>query len=195
MTTQESFDALLTWLDPDDRDAAGRAYETIREGLINILISKGFNNAEDLADDTIERVTDRVLDIRETYVGPRVKYFYGVLRNVLKEQRFIKEVPTDEFPVQLVQPARTTKAYDCLVECLKSLPHKQCDLILDYYSYQGRNKIESHARMADELGISENALRMRTFYIRTKLEKCVKECVSRTQIKAVKKTIGSRIGH
>jgi DNA-directed RNA polymerase specialized sigma24 family protein len=195
LTTQESFDALLTWLDPDDRDAAGRAYESIRVGLINILISKGFSNAEDLADDTIERVTSRVLDIRDTYAGPRVKYFFGVLRNVLKEQRFVKEVATDEFPVHLVEPAKTNKAYDCLIECLKSLPHKQCDLILDYYSYEGRNKVESHNKMANDLGISENALRMRTFYIRTKLEKCVKECVSRTQIKAVKKTIGNRIGH
>jgi DNA-directed RNA polymerase specialized sigma24 family protein len=187
LTTQASFDALLTWLDPDDRDAAGRAYEAIRVGLIHILISKGFSNAEDLADDTIERVTDRVLDIRDTYVGPRVKYFYGVLRNVLKEQRVVKEVATNEFPVHLVEPEKTNKAYDCLIACLNSLPHKQCDLILDYYSYQGRNKIDSHVKMANELGISENALRMRTFYIRTKLEKCVKECLARTQIKLVKK--------
>ena len=195
MTTRESFDALLTWLDPDDRDAAGRAYEIIRAGLINVLISKGFSNAEDLADETIERVTDRVLDISGTYEGPRVKYFYGVLRNVLKEQRFVKEIATEEFPVHLVEPAKTSKAYDCLIECLKVLPHEQYELILDYYSYQGRNKIESHNKMANELGISENALRMRAFYIRSKLEKCVKECLSRTQMNRMQKTIGSRIGH
>ena len=182
MTTQESFEALLTWLDPDDRDAAGRAYETIREGLINVLISKGFSHAEDLADETIDRVTNRVLDIADTYEGPRVKYFYGVLRNLLKEQRFVKEVATNDFPVSLMEPAKTSQAYDCLVECLKFLPHEQRELILDYYSYQGRNKIESRNKTANELGVSENALRMRAFYIRTKLEKCVKECLSRIQI-------------
>ena len=187
MTTQESFDALLTWLDPDDRDAAGRAYETIRLGLINVLISKGFSNAEDLADETIERVTERVLDIRDMYEGPRVKYFYGVLRNVLKEQRLVKEIATDDFPVHLLQPEKTSKTYDCLIECLKFLPHKQVELILDYYSYQGRYKVENHNEMASELGISENALRMRAFYIRSKLEKCVNECLSRTQINRAKK--------
>jgi DNA-directed RNA polymerase specialized sigma24 family protein len=188
LTTQESFDALLTWLNPDDRDAAGRAYETIRVGLINVLISKGFSHAEDLADETIDRVTNRVLDIADTYEGPRVKYFYGVLRNLLKEQqRFVKEVATDDFPLKLVEPAKTSPAYDCLVECLKFLPHKQRELILDYYSYQGRNKIESRNKTANELGVSENALRMRAFYIRTKLEKCVKECLSRTQINPSKK--------
>lgn len=187
MTTQESFDALLTWLDPDDRDAAGRAYETIRLGLINVLISKGFSNAEDLADETIERVTEKVLDIAETYEGPRVKYFYGVLRNVLREPRLFKEFATEVFPIRLVEPAKTSQTYDCLIECLKSLPRQQRELILDYYSYQGRDKIDSHNEMAEELGISENALRMRTFYIRTKLEKCVKECLSRTQINPTQK--------
>ena len=177
-TTQEPFDALLSWLDPDDREAAGQAYEVIRAGLIKVLISRGFSNAEDLADETITRVTNRLPDIVGTYQGPPVKYFYGVLRNVIREQPPVpKEISVDEFPVRLVEPETKDQAYDCLIRCLTFLPGEKAELILDYYTYQGRDKIESHTKLAHEMGISENALRIRAYYIRLKLGKCVRKCV------------------
>ena len=84
--TQEPFDTLLSWLDPS-RDTAGQKYETIHSGLIRIFISHGFIDAEDLADLTINRVIDRLPDIREGYVGEPVRYFHGVARNVIREAR------------------------------------------------------------------------------------------------------------
>jgi len=47
--TKEQFDSLLSWLS-DDRELAGTKYETIRTGLVRVFVSKGFNDAEDLAD-------------------------------------------------------------------------------------------------------------------------------------------------
>jgi len=193
-STEESFEALLTWLDPNDREAAGRAYELIRTGLIQTLISRGFSNAEDLADDAINRVTKRVPEIAPTYDGPPAKYFYGVLRNVIKEQGENREITTDEFPVQLVDVQRTSDAYDCLLSCLTRLPKKKCDLILDYYTYQGSNKVSCHTDMANEMGISENALRMQAYHIRHKLGKCVRDCLSRSEIKPTRSPITSEIG-
>jgi DNA-directed RNA polymerase specialized sigma24 family protein len=175
--TQESFDALLAWLDPDDREAAGREYEVIRAGLIRICVSKGFSDAERLADDTIDRVMDRLPEIRDTYIGIKAKYFHGVLRYVIKEQRRNKEVATDEFPILSTRVPTTSNEYECLLECLKSLSRDKYDLILDYHSYSGFDKIEAHSEMADELGISENALRIRAHHARSKLKKCVWECV------------------
>ena len=193
-TTQDSFEALLSWLDPSDREAAGRAYETIRTGLIRTLIARGFNNAEDLADETISRVTNRLSDIQDDYQGAPAKYFYGVLRNLIREQRVVKEVVVAELPIRLIKEEKTSQAYDCLIRCLRELPEEKSELVLDYYAYEGRDKIESHIKLAAELGISENALRIRVFYIRQNLEKCVRECVS-TEIKRAPNPITFRIGH
>jgi DNA-directed RNA polymerase specialized sigma24 family protein len=192
-TTQESFEALLSWLDPTGRDAAGRAYETIRAGLISTLISRGFSNAEDLADETINRVTNRLSDIQDAYEGAPAKYFYGVLRNLIKEQRSVKEVVVDELPILPIKEEKTSQAYDCLVRCLELMPSEKSELVLEYYTYGGRAKIESRIKLADEMGISENALRIRVYYIRQKLEKCVSECMS-NEINRTANPIGDRAG-
>src|SRR5215203_2304093 len=131
----------MTWLDPDDREAAGQAYEVIRSGLINVLVSRGFSDAEDLADEAIRRVTNRVSEIAPTYEGEPVKYFHGVLRNILREPRPNNEVFDDQYPDKLVEVKNTSRAYDCLLSCLEILPTKKCEFILDYYTYQGGDKI------------------------------------------------------
>ena len=47
--SQESFDKLLAWLDPN-REKAGIKYEQIRYRLIKIFAGRGSADAEDLAD-------------------------------------------------------------------------------------------------------------------------------------------------
>src|SRR5204862_7021675 len=81
---QEDFDLLLHWLDPD-RDRAASLYERIRWRLIAILASRGCPEAEELADETIDRVSRRVIDIQQTYVGDKAVYFLGVMNNVHHE--------------------------------------------------------------------------------------------------------------
>jgi DNA-directed RNA polymerase specialized sigma24 family protein len=174
-TGQESFDALLSWLDPT-RDVAGQKYEIIRSGLIRMFTSQGFSDAEDLADLTINRVIDRLPDIRDGYVGEPARYFHGVARNVIHEARRRRETATDNVPETVTQEPPTTDKYDCLLKCLKLLSDEKRELILDYYLYQGRDKIEHHRRMAGELGLTESALRSRAHHIRVALEKCVLQC-------------------
>lgn len=184
-TTEDPFEALLNWLNCHDRDAAGQTYELIRTGLVQVLISRGFSNAEDLADDTIERVTRKVPEIAPTYKGQPARYFFGVLRNVIKEQGDVKEIATDDFKFISIKTPETSDAYDCLIECLAFLPEDKSETILDYYTYTGSEKIKAHNEMAEKLGISENALRIRAYRIRATLEKCVHKCLSKTEIKSL----------
>lgn len=172
---EEPFDVLLTWLDPD-RDSAGRKYETIRSGLIRIFVAKGFNDAEDLADETITRVVKRLPDIIESYVGEPAKYFHGVARNVILEAGRRKEIATDVSTASWISSTHHSDEYECLMRCLKFLNPAKQELILDYYVYEGHAKIEHHDRMANELGISKGALRLRAHHIRADLEKCVVNC-------------------
>jgi DNA-directed RNA polymerase specialized sigma24 family protein len=147
--------------------------------LIRIFVSKGFSDAEDLADETINRVMKRLPGIRGTYVGEPAKYFHGVSRFILLEVGRRKEVATEEIPGFSVEPGVHTDEYDCLVKCLKFLAPEKRDLIIDYYTYDGREKIEQHQRMATERGITEGALRGRAHHVRGNLEKCIDQCMDR----------------
>ncbi|HZT35185.1 MAG TPA: hypothetical protein VFA15_04640, partial [Nitrososphaera sp.] len=65
----------------------------------------------------------------------------------------------------------------CLDRCLKELSSKDRRLLLDYYSKDGREKIELRRRLAAELGISENALRIRLSRLRATLKGCIEACL------------------
>lgn len=168
----------MAWLDPD-REIAGQKYEVIRAGLIRIFVSKGFSDAEDLADETINRVAKRLPEIRESYVGDPVRYFHGVARFIIREMIRRKEVAVEVVPVFSGETEVHSDEYDCLLKCLRFLPADKRDLILDYYVYDGRDKIAQHRRMAEELGITEGALRGRAHHIRGTLEKCIQQCILR----------------
>jgi hypothetical protein len=174
-TPQDPFDALLAWLS-SDREIAARKYETIRAGLIRTFIAKGRSNAEDLADVVISRVSKRVPEISDGYVGEPARYFHGVLRNVLRETYDLKEIATDDLEIAWIPTTAQSDLYECLLRCLQFLSPEKSDLALDYYLYTGHDKIEHHRTMAAELSISEGALRGRAYQIRTKLEKCALDC-------------------
>ena len=151
-------------------------YELIRSGLIKIFISKGFSDAEDLADETIDRVIKKLPEIMHIYEGEKARYFHAVARNIIFEARRRKEIATDPFPEQWVPQTTTTDRYDCLIECLEVLPVSRREMILDYYLYEGRDKIQHHQQMATQLGISVGALRTRARNTRKHLGECVQQC-------------------
>jgi len=173
---EESFESLLTWLDPN-REIAGQKYEVIRTGLIRIFVSKGFSDAEDLADTVINRVMKRLPEIRDTYVGDPVRYFHGVARNIIRETLRRREIATETVPSFSEEIESHSDEYDCLVKCLRFLAREKRELILDYHIYDGRDKVEQHRHMAEELGITEGALRGRAHHLRGSLEKCIRQCL------------------
>ena len=176
-TPQDPFDALLAWLDPD-RDRAAEKYEIIRRGLIRIFVAKGFSRAEDMADEAFRRASERLPD---EYVGERSFYFRGFARNLIREGYRLKEIATDEIPELQSLVINQSEQYGCLLRCLQFLPPAKRDLILDYHVYEGHDKIEQHEIMAQEIGISKGALRLRAHHLRAELEKCVLRCSQNLQ--------------
>ena len=174
---QEHFDNLLLWFDAD-RDKAGHRYGSIRAGLIRIFISKGFTDAESLADETFDRVMRRLPEIQPGYVGDPARYCVAVARNIVFEEQRRKEIPTDVLPEIYTDARNRNELHDCLVDCLTLLSSDKRQLILDYHVYQGKAKIENHRKMAAELHITEGALRTRAHHMRVHLEKCVMDCAS-----------------
>ena len=189
--TKDPFDALLEWLDPD-REKAGQRYEVIRTGLIRIFVSKGLSDAEHYTDEAIDRVVKRLPEIQSKYVGDPARYFHGVARNLVLEAGRRREVATDVLPLRITQEVVRSDTSECLSKCLKLLPADKQEFILDYHLYQGHAKVENHRQMADELSISEGALRTRAHHLRVSLEKCVLECIA--QSRQNKTTVERHIG-
>ena len=179
--TQEQFDTLLDWLDLD-RERAGHKYETIRLKLVKIFTSRGCPQAEELADETINRVASKVSEIIDNWVGDPALYFFKVAQYVLAEWR-PKVKPRELKQDPVVMPIDTeenedTLEYECLLRCLEVLRISERTLVVDYYEQQGPAKIKQHQQMATALGIAINALRIRACRIRRTLRRCVQECVA-----------------
>jgi len=175
--TQEQFDGLLAWLG-SDRDTAGSRYEDIRSSLVGLFISKGFIDAEDLADETINRVMVRLPQIRASYTGEPACYFKGVARNIIRESVRRKEIHGMFIDIYAAPELDVyeEQELDCLGHCLDRLAINKRELVLDYYLYEGHRKIEHRKKLAGQLNITLPAVRSRVYQIRLKLEQYMRGC-------------------
>ena len=170
---------MLSWLDTD-RERAGKRYEKIRRRLIEIFASRGCQEAEDLADETINRVARKSLEVAEGYVGDPAYYFYAVAKKILLETWKVKpraEAPPPPAPITEEERERELA---CLEQCLGHLPGKDRDLFVEYYGEGLRLKIDQRRGLAERLGIAPNALRIRIHRIRLTLKRCLEDCLGQT---------------
>ena len=184
--TQESFDCFLARLDPE-RESAGRKYEALRHKLIKFFEWRTSPFADELADETLNRVAMKIHAGWETIDDP-VLYSFGVARLVhlerLKAQRR-EEAAMKEKP--LIVDDREGEVEDlrleCFQKCLQKLDPASRDLIASYYGEEQRGKIDHRRDLAERLKMSLNMLRVRTHRIRVKLERCVLECMEAASAK------------
>jgi len=179
----EKFEKLLSWLNPD-RETAGHKYESIRARLVKIFHARGCYEAEEMADETMDRVTKKIDAIFDSYEGDPALYFYAVAKNVFLE--FIRapkhiELPDDLHKTESGPADDNDQYYKCLDKCLQDLDDGQRDFILGYYTDNKRAKVERRKKIATDLGISGKALRIRAFRIRESLRKCISICLQKYQ--------------
>jgi RNA polymerase sigma factor (sigma-70 family) len=181
--TQVAFDEMLSWLDAD-REQAGKKYEKIRRRLIEIFASRGCPEAEDLADEAINRVVRKSQDVAERYVGDPAYYFYGVAKKILLEYWKVKpptEAPLPPAPPAADEPAdEIEREHMCLEQCLGHLPEQDRERLLLYYGQEQRVKIDQRKELSRRLGIAPNALRIRIHRIKSVLKDCLEDCMRQT---------------
>jgi len=175
--SQETFEALLDWLD-SDREQAAVKYERIRSRLIKFFSASSQSEAEALTDESINRVARRLNEIKDQLYGEPAAYFVGVARKVRLEYLRRQQPRSENGPA--VDSDRIELEYRCLEECMAKLSAENRNLVMRYYNAEGRERIEERKRLAEELGIAPNALRIRAYRIRADLQKCLKECVDRS---------------
>jgi DNA-directed RNA polymerase specialized sigma24 family protein len=182
----EAFENLLASLDPD-RERAAERYELVRAKLISFFEYRGASHAEDLADETLDRVARRLEEGVAVPPAELRSYIFGVARNVLREawHSTDKSGPLDDLPPSR-EPSYDPRAaagpdeearLECLTQCLAALGEEDRDLIRAYHTADGRDRVEGRKELGERLGIGLNALRIRAYRIRRDLERCMEKCM------------------
>jgi DNA-directed RNA polymerase specialized sigma24 family protein len=183
-----AFEILLRKLD-SQRDRAAEKYEDLRHKLVKFFEWSSCFPADDLADETLDRLgrilLDRpVLDL-ETFI-------WGVAKKIRQEnhKRTERVVAITDLPNQGISlkdkgdveaEIHAIQQDEIRSKCLRLCLHRMHDqnrrVFLQYHGLYGDTK-KQREELASELGLTIGALRVRIKRIRGQLEKCVQECLA-----------------
>ncbi len=172
--SEEAFNKLLAWLNAD-RNRAAERYQRIQFRLIKIFAAKGCVDPESLADETLNAICQKIDSLLANYSGNPDLYFYGVAKKI-----FLEQIPKPFSLPALVDNSEIEIRCGCLEQCLKTAASAdERSWVLRYHDGEGRQRIENRKKLAEELGITINALRIRIFHIQTRLRPCIEECLEK----------------
>lgn len=188
--TKAAFRNFLNWLDSGS-ESDGRAYLEMRRRLVAYFDRKNCASPDDLADETLSRVSRRLDEEGKIETETPAKYCYTVARYVFLEHlrsggnnvvaidnymggpKSLKLIASDDSSAQ-----EREEMLNCLDECSAKLDPKDREMILQYYVGEERAKIDNRRSLAEKLGVSTNALTIRACRIRRRLEECVRKCAA-----------------
>jgi RNA polymerase sigma factor (sigma-70 family) len=191
--TQGSFQDFLHWLD-QGVDSGGEKYLEMHRRLAAYFDRKNCLTADELADETLARVAQKLQEKGEITELSPAHYCYVTAKFVFLEYlRHAKHgrAGLEEFsvsgqpgsvpaaPLSAENDDDQEKLLSCLDSCLNKLSAADSKLILEYYQGEKHEKIERRRELGTGLGLSANALSIRACRIRTKVEQCVKDCCKR----------------
>ena len=88
-------------------------------------------------------------------------------------------------PLTLVAPVERDEAaigrqQSCAADCLAEFSAADSALLGRYHSGTGRQGIAGRGRLAEELGVAVNALRIRAFRLRRQMRECMAICLAKS---------------
>lgn len=180
-----SFDALLSILD-NDRENAGVVYEQLRARLIGFFEWRGCGLADQLADVCFDRMAKKIAD-GEVIQSPSA-YIATIAQFVYREHLRSAEtrhdsIDNDDSSITEIEANESVWNEDvklsCLDKCLDEFSPADRNVITSYYDTEERTMIDSRRRLAENMAISMNTLRIKVCRLRSKLESCISECCDR----------------
>ena len=182
----QQFEALLK-LFSDNREEAGKFYEALRHRLVRFFLSKQCDHAEQLADETLNRVAIKADTFDPTRNIRPATFVFGFASKVHLE--YLRRPDRSSIPLQESDVERTEAPnqaepvdeieLDCLDACLLKLSPEDRELVIKYYSKERAERIEMRRQLAEFLGVSQEVLHVRVFRIRKSLRKCVDSCIAK----------------
>ena len=177
--TPEEFERLLAWLGSDS-DEAGRKFNTIHARLVKVFASRGCVDAESLADEVCNRIAVRIDTIKTSYSDP-LPCFLGFVENVYREDRRDQQKLLNlKEPVRPRPPEELEREDECLKRCLGTLNQPEREIFVRYFQDERRTRINNRKKLATELVLTANALRIRAHHLRKEIHHCMVECLSET---------------
>lgn len=183
VTSPESFEEILAWLNPD-REIAAAMYVQLRHDLAKIFMWRQCSDPEGLTDEVFDRVSRKVHDVRATYVGDPRLYFRAVANNLIKEdlKKFKTHVSLENIDLprheeKTENEDETLQMQECLQSCLQELSTEKRDMIIGYYAKEKQAKIDHRSELAQQFGISVENLRVKVYRIRVSLQGCIERCL------------------
>ena len=173
--TPEELEKLLAWFD-SDREKAAVKFQSTNERLIRVFTSRGCVDADALADEVMNRVAVRIDTVIVKYPDP-VRCCLAFIDNVYHEwyrdqcrKANAKPPPTPRPPEEL------EREDECLRQCLETIIKPDRDLFERYF--QSDEPIKVRKKLALDLALTANALRIRAFKIRKKVHQCLVDCLA-----------------
>lgn len=184
---EQGYAAILDLFSSEETEA-NLAFEKLRAKLIRFFLIQGCLQAEDCADETIERVARKLAEGLIIQSADSYAYFRGVAAFVLKEnrrqqERFESLDSPDFIHSESLQAEEKEEKFvlrerrlECLEKVLAELSEENRRLFLEYHR-DTSGKSDVRTALAKELNIDVTALRNRLTRLRKKIETLVSDCV------------------
>jgi len=177
--SQNAFEELLAWLEPDAELAAER-YMEIHQRLITMFSHRGCADPEELADETLTRVALKPPAGELRQVDParyifRVAHFVCLehLHHARKERAYAQSVDI------AYNEAAESEEMTLLEECMQRLKPEERQLLLAYYGGNEWELIKPLKASAKMLAHANAALQIKAYKLKQQLKMWIEEARAR----------------
>jgi DNA-directed RNA polymerase specialized sigma24 family protein len=182
------FEGLLRRL-AHDRNSAGLEYEKLRLKLIKFFQWNGCVPAEDLVDETLDTVAQK---LHEEDINNLLAFARAVAHKIKQDsyKRMYRMVSlsdlthTDQPPInrqhfedEVHERMDNARRRKCFVRCVNRLPDEDRILFLAYYDPKMKDAL-ARQKLAAKFGTTIGGIRVRINRIRCKLEGCSRRCLA-----------------
>ncbi len=174
----ESLAKLLGLLGPSEGEAAIE-YRKLHLRLSRFFEWNGCGDPMALADEAIDRLGKRAAEEadKQRVVKP-FAFALGIARLLLQEEGRRKQRTIEAIRTWDTKPSDSVSLKEAMSEalerCLAKLQPERRRMLERYYLHTVKEKVQSHQKLADELGLTINALRNRALRARQDLETCIR---------------------
>jgi hypothetical protein len=182
--TPEEFEKLLGWLASDSNNS-GDSYRRFQSRAIQVLVSRGCVDAEALVDEASNRMAVRIDVLTEKYPEP-MRCWMGFVDKVylewLRDQRKVAnaEEQPPPLPPDELEREELEREDNCLERCLRDFTPVERDLFTRYFGGERRSRIKDRKKLAKDLKLTPNALRIQAHRLRKRARICMEECLGQT---------------
>jgi DNA-directed RNA polymerase specialized sigma24 family protein len=172
--TTEDTDRFLARLEPGCETSKQR-YERVRHRLIKFFQWRACEDPANLADETVQRFFEKIRAGQEVTSDTPYGYVYAVASNVFRE--YLREIRKHKVIADMWLrriPTPPDSTIDCGKRCLEDLDPDKRSLLERYYLDSGDSE-----KLASELGLSLNALRLKVHRTKSQLRACYEDCLRR----------------